>query len=562
MPQRSISRSALIALALAVACTDTAPTAPTAPSVDAARPLFNVSADPAASTGTSFCNPAPIRIPRGPGSSGPAEVFPSLVDVTGMGGGAFKVTASVRRMSHTFAADIDMLLVSPTGVAVMLMSDAGGSADFNLAALTFDDDATGQVPAPTVENPITEIPSGTYQPTNLEPTPTDEIPNGGPAGPYGSSLSGFAGTNPNGTWKLYVWDDLGGDFGGIGEGWCVTITSPNAAPSADIGGPYEADEGSPITFDGSASSDPDNDIATYAWTFGDDATGSGPNPQHAYAQNGTYTVTLVVTDDDGASSESRTTVTVNNAAPAVTSLALPSAPIAVNTPITLSATFSDVGTLDAHSGSFELGIGGPVADGVVVEANGSGSVSATVSFDQPGVYTIIARVADESATGSRSSALEIPAYVVVYDPSAGSVTGGGWIWSPAGAYRPDPSLADNATFGFVAKYQQGASTPTGTTEFQFAVGRLNFHSTSYEWLVVAGSKAKFKGTGTINGAGDYGFMLTAVDGDDRHIGTTDALRIKIWDLATGTVVYDNKIGDADDSDASTTLGGGSIVIHR
>ena len=140
------------------------------------------------------------------------------------------------------------------------------------------------------------------------------------------------------------------------------------------------------------------------------------------------------------------------------------------------------------------------------------------------------------------------AYVVVYDPNGGFVTGGCWITSPAGAYRPDPSLAGKATFGFVSKYQKGATVPTGNTEFQFKAGDLNFKSTAYEWLVIAGSKAQYKGTGTINGAGSYGFILTAND------ATTDTFRIKIWDAATGNVVYDNN-GD-------TALGGGSIVVHK
>ena len=48
--------------------------------------------------------------------------------------------------------------------------------------------------------------------------------------------------------------------------------------------------------------------------------------------------------------------------------------------------------------------------------------------------------------------------------------------------------------------------PTGNTEFQFHAADLNFHSSSYEWLVVTGSDyAKFKGAGTINGEGDYKF---------------------------------------------------------
>jgi hypothetical protein len=71
---------------------------------------------------------------------------------------------------------------------------------------------------------------------------------------------------------------------------------------------------------------------------------------------------------------------------------------------------------------------------------------------------------------------------------------GGWIDS-IGRYIPDPSLTGPATFGFVSKYQKGATTPTGQTEFQFKVAGLNFHSTSYEWLVIAQSKALYKGEG-------------------------------------------------------------------
>ena len=91
----------------------------------------------------------------------------------------------------------------------------------------------------------------------------------------------------------------------------------------------------------------------------------------------------------------------------------------------------------------------------------------------------------------------------------GFVTGGGWINSPAGAYVADPALAGKATFGFVSKYKKGMTVPEGNTEFQFHAAGLNFKSTSYQWLVVAGANAKFKGVGTINGAGNYGFMLTA-----------------------------------------------------
>jgi PKD repeat protein len=560
MPGRKWRWSAFAALTIAAACTDVVPTAP---NVNATRPLFNESDAAPASTGTSFCNPALIRVPAlsSTTGSGPADLFPSSVDVSGIGAGAVKVTATVNAFTHTFAADIDMVLVGPTGVTVMLLSDAGANADFRNTTLTFDDGAVETVPAPP-NNSV--IPSGTYKPTYPEPDIVDVFP-GGPRWPFGSSFEGFVGTDPNGTWQLYVVDDASSDVGVIAEGWCVTITTTtqDGAPTADIGGPYVGDEGSLITFNGSGSTDPDDDIVSYAWTFGDEATGTGPNPQHAYADNGTYLVKLVVTDEDGASNEASTTVTVNNVAPQVTGITLPSAPIAVGTPITIGATFADVGAGDAHTATFDLDQGGATAVGTVVESGGSGSASASVTYTEAGVYTIRVSVTDDdNESGSRSSAVDVPAYIVVYDPSAGFVTGGGWIGSPENAYVADPSLAGMATFGFVATYVQGANTPSGNTEFWFHAGALNFTSTSYDWLVVAGTKAKYKGEGTVNGAGGYGFMLTAIDGDKNDNGGSDAFRIKIWDLATGAVVYDNKRGEEDDSDASTVLGGGSIVVHK
>ena len=83
---------------------------------------------------------------------------------------------------------------------------------------------------------------------------------------------------------------------------------------------------------------------------------------------------------------------------------------------------------------------------------------------------------------------EVYQYIVVYDPSGGFVTGGGSINSRAGAYTADPSLAGKANFGFVAKYKKGQTVPTGNTEFQFKAGDLNFNSSLFDWLIIAGSK--------------------------------------------------------------------------
>ena len=117
-----------------------------------------------------------------------------------------------------------------------------------------------------------------------------------------------------------------------------------------------------------------------------------------------------------------------------------------------------------------------------------------------GVYAVTARA---------GGCLVAEALVAVYDPTAGFVTGGGWIYSEAGADKVNESAEGKATFGFVSKYKKGANVPTGQTEFQFKAGDLNFHSSEYQWLVVNrdGTNAQFKGTGTINGTGEYKFML-------------------------------------------------------
>jgi hypothetical protein len=81
-------------------------------------------------------------------------------------------------------------------------------------------------------------------------------------------------------------------------------------------------------------------------------------------------------------------------------------------------------------------------------------------------------------------------------------------------------------------------------------------------LVIAGSRAQYKGTGTINGSGNYGFLLTAVDGDLGNSISPDLFRVKIWDKKNNdALIYDNQNGAEDNAPLATQLGGGSIVIH-
>lgn len=231
----------------------------------------------------------------------------------------------------------------------------------------------------------------------------------------------------------------------------------------------------------------------------------------------------------------------------------PRAPLALGAGASITIQYHAVGTSDGQTVLVAWG------DGSTSTATPSalGTTGAAHIYLTSGVYAVRVSILDANGdvgTGEYQ-------YIVVYDPSDGFVTGGGWITSPSGSFMANPMLTGKATFGFVSKYQKGANFPTGQTQFQFK--DLDFHSTSYEWLVVSGARAQCKGSGKINQAGDFGFILTAIDGQSTGGGGYDRFRIKIWDKRTGAIAYDNQ-KDADDTaplNDSTRTGGGSIVIQ-
>lgn len=163
--------------------------------------------------------------------------------------------------------------------------------------------------------------------------------------------------------------------------------------------------------------------------------------------------------------------------------------------------------------------------------NGIATITAELGVD---VYNVEASILKNGYAAPASD----DSILVVYDPTGGFVTGGGWINSPVGALTSDELAEGKANFGFVSKYKKGSVVPEGNTEFQFRTGNLNFHSDSYEWLVVnkESTRAQYKGVGTVNGTGQYKFMIWATDNG----AFGDSFRIKIWNaIDENDIIYDN-----------------------
>ena len=186
-------------------------------------------AAPALAGAATFSNSGTITINDGScsvgGSAAAATPYPSAITVSGLTGTVADVNVMLTGLSHTFPDDVDVLLVGPQGQSTILMADTGGNAPVSGVNLTFDDAAATSLPDEA------QIVSGTYKPTvgtpNGCPVPSS-FPAPAPAGPDGSSLSVFNGTDANGTWSLYVIDDSNQDVGSISGGWSLDITAGEA----------------------------------------------------------------------------------------------------------------------------------------------------------------------------------------------------------------------------------------------------------------------------------------------------------------------------------------------
>jgi PKD repeat protein len=178
----------------------------------------------------------------------------------------------------------------------------------------------------------------------------------------------------------------------------MLVTALNRPPTANAGPDQSGTAGVSVSFNGSGSSDLDGTIASYAWNFGDGATGIGVTTSHAYAAVGTYTATLTVTDNKGATGSDTATITIG-AAPNQPPIANAGADQSALTLVSLTFNGSGSSDPDGSIASWAWNFG----DGTT----GSGA-SVAHSYSSSGVYTVTLTVTDnKGATASDTATATI-----------------------------------------------------------------------------------------------------------------------------------------------------------
>jgi subtilisin family serine protease/PKD repeat protein len=180
------------------------------------------------------------------------------------------------------------------------------------------------------------------------------------------------------------------DSDGLSDQRSVQVTVANVSPTASAGGDKTGDEGSSISFNGTATDPGVLDVLAYYWDFGDGATASGASASHVYAQNGVYTATLSVVDGDGGLGTSVVHVTVRNVAPVADAGA--DASSNEGDPVDFNGSATDAGVLDVLTFTWDFGDG----------SSGLGAATTHV-YAQDGVYTATLTATDDAGASSTST---------------------------------------------------------------------------------------------------------------------------------------------------------------
>ena len=379
------------------------------------------------STNRIFENTAPITIQ----DNSVANPYPSNISVSGLQGKLAKVSVTLNKINHSFPGDIDVLLGSPDGKTLVLMSDVGSSGRLTDVTLNFSDAGAANLPTNA------QITAGTYKPTDNDSQPgdLDNFPAPAPTASPGDELADFNGIDPNGTWSLYIVDDAGGDSGMVSGGWSISIqTGPTISDIANL--TIDEDTVSKVNF---TVSDQDTAAGSLTITAKSDTQSIVPDANLVTANdngnasltitpasnaNGNVKITISVKDQDDhvATKEFTLTVTPINDAPVISSVADQSTPtnIAKVVNLTVSDAETASGSLTITPSSTNQNL---VPNANIAVANNNGAVTLTITpvAGANGTTVITVTVADaDGGSAKRSFTLSvIPATDLVFSNTDG-----------------------------------------------------------------------------------------------------------------------------------------------
>ncbi|MEO7016865.1 MAG: PKD domain-containing protein, partial [Leifsonia sp.] len=355
------------------------------------------------------------------------------------------------------------------------------------------------------------------------------------------------------TVRLTVTDNLGATNSTTAT---VTVTAPppNQPPVAAF---TSTVTNLSVAFDASSSSDPDGTVASYAWDFGDGATGTGVKPTHVYATAGTFTVTLTVTDNLGLAGtpvqHPVTTVNAPNQPPVASFTATPNGlAVAVDgsassdpdgTIASYAWDFGDGGTATTATANHTYAAGGTYSIKLTVTDNGGATNTATksVTVTAPPPAAIASDTFQRTSASGWGSADLGGAWTGAGSASAYTVTPGfGTIVGAAGSTKTELLSGMSSTNTDCTVQYSLDKTTTGGGLFTSVIGR-SVGTTEYSarvWMQANGQAQLqlFQGSTVLRAANISG--LTYAQNQQYQVrlqvfGTSPTtIRARVWKVGT------------------------------
>jgi large repetitive protein len=310
-----------------------------------------------------------------------------------------------------------------------------------------------------------------------------------------------------------------------------------------------------VDFDASTSTDTDGTIHSYAWDFGDGTNATGQSTSHTYNTEGVHTVTLLVTDNDGASNQVSHDVTVTRPANQLPTAAFTSSANKLKLSVDGSGSTDSDGTITGYAWTF--GDGGTASTAAATHTYalaGTYTVALTVTDDRGGVNTVQHDVTVSSNVGPTAlfttvkNKLHVSVDATTSTDSDGTITGFAWdygdgsfgtgvtdthTYAEAGTYPITLTVTDNdggtgskvTSVAVVANAKPTAAFTSTVADLKASVDASATADsdgtvTGYAWDFGDGATGSGQTTShTYALAGTYSVVLTVTDND----GATDAI---------------------------------------